>query len=222
MSRGRSAAVYAVAGLIAVGVGAGAAMWRSPTPSTSSVSLKVRPQEVSPDVVRERTVEALIEEARAVAEIERSPGFDVVLSMVGGGQPGVLDRLLEADVPPELRLALARALPRRGSGPETAAALLEPLLEAGSADAVAVLRARDEAEVVRDAGYRCTFGVYRGWAVAWGSGVAWAPVRDGDVWTLNARAIDGGSRGLALRLEGATTVTATSGDGPRIEATAID
>ena len=224
MSRGRSAAVYAAASLLAIGIGATAALLR-PAP-TSGTSMKVRmdPGRVDAAVVREQLLEDLIVDARAAENVEHLRAFDVAMALVDGGEEygWARERLLEPDVPAALVLAVARRASRRGQGPARAAVLLERFLAEGSAEAVAVVRARDEGQVRRDVVARCSFALYRDWVVAWGPGLAWAPVRTDDRWVLNLRPEEGGERALTMRLEGATSVSARDGEGPQITARGTD
>ena len=127
MSSGRSKVVYGVAGLVAIGIGATAALMQ-PSPS-SGTSMKVRmdPDRVDPAVLREQIVEDLVAEARAAEDVERLRAFDVVLAMVDGGEEYAWARelLVEPDVPAALALGLAKRASRRGDGPDRAARKLE-------------------------------------------------------------------------------------------------
>lgn len=224
MSRGRSAAVYVVAALIAIGIGASAALLR-PAP-TSGTSMKVRmdPERVDPAVLREQLLETLIADARAAERVERLRSLDVAVMLVEGGEEHrwAQQRLLEDDVPRALALAVAHKLSRRGEGPDQAAALLERFLAEGSPDAVAVASKRDEVQVERDVVSRSSFAVYRGWVLAWGEGVGWSPRSEDGTLTLDLRRQEGGARALAVPRDGAALVQAREGEGPRIQVAGVE
>ncbi len=222
MSRARSTALYLGAAALAIAVGAAAALLRPAPVSDTSVKLRMKAEPMQPQAVQEPLLEALIEEARAVEDVERLPAFDVALALFGGGDGSARERLLEPDVPQALALALAKRLPRRGDGPEGAAMLLERHLAAAAPGAVAVVKARGEAEIKRDVACRCSFARYGDWAVAWGPGLGWSPERVDGNWVLNLRAEPGGAKALTMRLEGGGSLSARPGEGPRIAATAID
>jgi hypothetical protein len=221
--RGRAWAVYGAAAALAVGIGAAAALLRPPPPSETSVHLRAAAESVDPAVAREQLIETLVIDARGAEDVERLPAFGVALTVLGGDDDGwALGRLLEPDVPDALVLALARRLPRRGAGPTVAARLLDRRLEAGSPEAVAVLKARSEGAVARDVVCRCSFGILGGWIAAWGPGIAWDPVRAEDGVTLRLRREEGGATALVMRREGVAAAAARDGEGPRIEAETSD
>jgi hypothetical protein len=224
VSRGRSTAVYAAAALVAVAVGAAAAMLQPDPISNTSVEFKAVVKPADPAVVREQHLETLIEAARGAEDVEHLAGFDVAVALADGdAHDWARTRLMDADVPPELAITVAKRLSRRGQGPDRAAALLDRFLAEGSAEAVDVVRLRDEGTFVKDVGCRCTFGRYRGWAVAWGEGLAWAPVAEDGWFRLNVRAAAEGPSALAIQLpDGLTGVSARGGESPQIPPISID
>lgn len=216
----RSAAVYGGAALLAMALGAGVAMMQPKAPSTT-VSLTGPAESVDPRAVQERLVEELVEASRGAADVGRIPAFDTVVAMLEGDHPEVLARLQEADVPEALAIGLARALSRRGVGPERAAALLEPWLIRRSQDAVDAAQYRDEVRLVRDPVTGARVGVYRSIVMVWGAPVAWNPVAEGGAFVLQLER--GGATVVTAALpDGVSEVLPRLGSTPKIRVSSID
>lgn len=216
----RSAVVYGGAALLAVGLGAGVALMQPKAPS-ATVSLKAAAEPADPRGVRESLVEELIEASRGSAHPERLPAFDVVVSMIDGKHPEVLDRLLEPDVPEPFAIAVARAVSRRGEGPDRAARLLEPWLIRRSQAAVDAVLYRGEAEVLRDPTTGARMGRYRSIVMVWDAPVVWDPVEEEGVFLLQLER--GGATILTMVLpEGVSRVLARPGAEAGITVPSID
>jgi|GEM_PF-1745131 len=232
----RSPRTFLFACTAAMAIGAAIALLRPPPPTSSpgNVSAPVkRAEPVDPRVMQEQLLERMVAEGRVAERPDRAPGFDTFVMLVdadSGANAWVVDRLMEADAAPALRVSFARRLSERGTGsPAAARRLLRSLLAderpAVVRDALETLATRGETREQSWRGCRCRFGVHPAKPVAgepvWlfarafdGSQLAWEPTPGEGGWTLQAQADEAGAVALVRPLEAAAaTWTLLGGDG---------
>jgi hypothetical protein len=193
--------------VLAVIGGGLAAMALKPKPTGSPTEVSVRiPEGQAPDlrVLQERSLEGLIQDAAGSTSIRSLPGFEPTRGQLAQAQYGwVQDRLLEPGVPGALRLTLARALPRRGTGGERADALLQAELREGRvAEAVEILTGRGSVRRRPARGCGCWVAVYKA-SETWllmgtldgGPAPEWAPKKVDGGWSLGVRGAADGDGG---------------------------